>query len=114
MQVVLVRHGATDWNLQGRCQGSTDRDLSDVGVRQERVRFTVGQPPLGYAAERARHPLRQAPEAADHGADVMHGAVAREEVEERARERLRELSLRPRADAPHNPPASRATTARRR
>ncbi|HEX9264467.1 MAG TPA: histidine phosphatase family protein [Candidatus Binatia bacterium] len=34
MQVVLVRHGATDWNLQGRCQGSTDRDLSDVGVRQ--------------------------------------------------------------------------------
>jgi broad specificity phosphatase PhoE len=29
-----VRHGATDWNLQGRCQGSTDRDLSDVGVRQ--------------------------------------------------------------------------------
>jgi broad specificity phosphatase PhoE len=34
VQVVLVRHGATDWNLQGRCQGSTDRDLSDVGVRQ--------------------------------------------------------------------------------
>ena len=34
MQIVLVRHGATDWNLQGRCQGSTDRDLSDVGIRQ--------------------------------------------------------------------------------
>lgn len=34
MEVVLVRHGATDWNLQGRCQGSTDRDLSEVGVRQ--------------------------------------------------------------------------------
>lgn len=34
MQVVLVRHGATDWNLQGRCQGSSDRDLSEVGVRQ--------------------------------------------------------------------------------
>lgn len=34
MQVILVRHGATDWNLQGRCQGSTDRDLSDAGVRQ--------------------------------------------------------------------------------
>ena len=34
MQVVLVRHGATDWNLQGRCQGSTDRDLSEVGLRQ--------------------------------------------------------------------------------
>lgn len=34
MEIVLVRHGATDWNLQGRCQGSTDRELSEVGVRQ--------------------------------------------------------------------------------
>lgn len=34
MQVILVRHGATDWNLQGRCQGSSDRHLSEVGVRQ--------------------------------------------------------------------------------
>ncbi len=34
IQIVLVRHGATDWNLQGRCQGSTDRDLSDAGIRQ--------------------------------------------------------------------------------
>jgi broad specificity phosphatase PhoE len=34
MQILLVRHGATDWNLQGRCQGSTDRDLSEVGIRQ--------------------------------------------------------------------------------
>ncbi|HEX5605090.1 MAG TPA: histidine phosphatase family protein [Candidatus Binatia bacterium] len=34
MQILLVRHGATDWNLQGRCQGSSDRHLSEVGVRQ--------------------------------------------------------------------------------
>lgn len=34
MQIILVRHGATDWNLQGRCQGSSDRHLSEVGVRQ--------------------------------------------------------------------------------
>lgn len=34
MQIVLVRHGATDWNLQGRCQGSSDRELSEAGVRQ--------------------------------------------------------------------------------
>ena len=34
MQIILVRHGATDWNLQGRCQGSSDRNLSDVGIRQ--------------------------------------------------------------------------------
>jgi probable phosphoglycerate mutase len=34
VQIVLVRHGATDWNLQGRCQGATDRELSEVGLRQ--------------------------------------------------------------------------------
>jgi broad specificity phosphatase PhoE len=34
VEILLVRHGATDWNLQGRCQGSTDRDLSEVGIRQ--------------------------------------------------------------------------------
>jgi broad specificity phosphatase PhoE len=34
VEIVLVRHGATDWNLQGRCQGATDRDLDEVGIRQ--------------------------------------------------------------------------------
>jgi broad specificity phosphatase PhoE len=34
VQIILVRHGATDWNLQGRCQGSSDRHLSEVGIRQ--------------------------------------------------------------------------------
>ena len=34
MQIVLVRHGATDWNLEHRCQGSSDRDLSAIGLRQ--------------------------------------------------------------------------------
>ena len=34
LQIVLVRHGATDWNLQHRCQGSSDRDLSETGLRQ--------------------------------------------------------------------------------
>jgi len=34
VQIFLVRHGATDWNLQGRCQGATDLDLNEVGVRQ--------------------------------------------------------------------------------
>ena len=34
MNIFLVRHGATDWNLQGRCQGASDRELDEVGIRQ--------------------------------------------------------------------------------
>jgi broad specificity phosphatase PhoE len=34
VQIFLVRHGATDWNLQGRCQGATDLELNDIGIQQ--------------------------------------------------------------------------------
>lgn len=44
IQIVLVRHGATDWNLQGRCQGATDRELNAVGIRQaEEIAATLTQ-----------------------------------------------------------------------
>lgn len=33
-QLLLVRHGETDWNAEGRLQGHTDRPLSDFGQRQ--------------------------------------------------------------------------------
>ena len=32
--LLLVRHGETDWNADGRLQGQTDRPLSEVGRRQ--------------------------------------------------------------------------------
>jgi broad specificity phosphatase PhoE len=32
--LLLVRHGETDWNADGRLQGHTDRPLSDLGRRQ--------------------------------------------------------------------------------
>jgi broad specificity phosphatase PhoE len=34
MRVFLVRHGETDWNRQGRCQGITDLELNQNGFRQ--------------------------------------------------------------------------------
>ena len=35
-RLLLVRHGETDWNADGRLQGQTDRPLSDFGRRQAR------------------------------------------------------------------------------
>lgn len=36
MRILLLRHGETDWNLQGRCQGVTDTDLNDTGRQRAR------------------------------------------------------------------------------
>lgn len=36
-QLILIRHGETVWNRQGRMQGQSDSPLSETGVRQARL-----------------------------------------------------------------------------
>lgn len=33
-RIILVRHGETDWNVEGRYQGQEDRPLSSLGLEQ--------------------------------------------------------------------------------
>jgi broad specificity phosphatase PhoE len=47
VQIFLVRHGATDWNLQGRCQGATDLALNETGMRQaEQIASALTDEPI--------------------------------------------------------------------
>jgi len=56
-RLLLVRHGETDWNAEGRLQGHTDRPLSDYGRRQARaLAEELADEPLDalYASDLAR------------------------------------------------------------
>jgi probable phosphoglycerate mutase len=56
--LLLVRHGETDWNAEGRLQGHTDRPLNEYGRRQakELADRLAGEDPVDaiYASDLAR------------------------------------------------------------
>lgn len=62
MRLILVRHGQTDWNVERRLQGSTDKELNEAGRKQaECVARLLQDEPLAavYAS-----PLKRATETA--------------------------------------------------
>jgi broad specificity phosphatase PhoE len=72
--ILLVRHGETDWNLENRVQGHSDRPLNDTGRAQARaLAEQLADEPLDavYASDlmRARDTARAV--AATHGLPVL-------------------------------------------
>ncbi|HTR55576.1 MAG TPA: histidine phosphatase family protein, partial [Kofleriaceae bacterium] len=50
MHILLVRHGETAWNREGRYQGRTDTPLSETGVEQVcALRDRLAQVPISVA-----------------------------------------------------------------
>ncbi|WJR80548.1 histidine phosphatase family protein [Bradyrhizobium sp. NP1] len=73
---ICLRHGATDWNRQGRFQGRTDNPLNDDGIAQahaaaEKLRTIA----LGHVVS---SPLRRAVQTAEIIAGIASKTVALE------------------------------------
>ena len=90
-----VRHGETDWNVEGRLQGWHDPGLNAVGRRQAAACATIlrnlierdGGSPLdcGYVAS----PLQRARQTAE----IMRGALGLAPADYRVDSRLREIGF---------------------
>ncbi|WP_083980035.1 histidine phosphatase family protein [Demequina salsinemoris] len=83
MRVGLVRHGETDWNAEGRVQGSADRPLSERGKTQI---LELGKSLRGSNWERIiSSPLRRAVVSAELMSSVLE--LPAPQIDERLAER---------------------------
>lgn len=73
MRLILVRHGKTDWNESGRCQGISDVPLSPAGMEQaEKVAFSLKDESIDriYSSDLVRAKTTAEKIAAYHSIDV--------------------------------------------
>jgi len=64
-----LRHGQTDWNIEGRCQGQTDVPMNAVGHAE--VAASVGRLPLDEITHIVSSPLARAHQSARLAADRL-------------------------------------------
>jgi len=82
--LVLIRHGQTDWNVEGRWQGQADPSLNEYG-RQQARRLAEEQLVLGLDALYSSD-LRRATQTAEFISDALGLSIVPEP-------RLREINL---------------------
>lgn len=85
-RLLLVRHGVTDWNREGRFQGHQDPALSDEGVAEarllaQRLVATLGDGPLRIATS----PLARARRTAELIVEALDGSGRHVKLETDAR-----------------------------
>lgn len=83
-RLLLVRHGETEWNKEGRYHGVTDVELSEIGLEQARIlsqRLAKEKPDALYSS-----PLKRAMQTAQQIAEVHNLSIV-------PRDELRELNL---------------------
>ena len=107
-ELILIRHGETEWNSLGRFQGHQDSPLSPEGLRQadllaarlSSVSFhALYCSDLGRALETARriaartgHPVLQDPRLRERGLGILEG-LTREEARQRHPEVFSEYAV---------------------
>jgi len=72
-EILFVRHGETDWNVERRVQGHSDRPLNATGLAQARelaAELREGRIDAVYASDLARARDTAAAVAAEHGLEV--------------------------------------------
>lgn len=68
-RLLVLRHGETDWNAEGRYQGSTDLELNDAG--REQAREAAGRLSGAGVQAVASSPLKRARQTADIVAEIL-------------------------------------------
>jgi alpha-ribazole phosphatase/probable phosphoglycerate mutase len=82
LRLLLVRHGSTDWNHQGRMQGQTDVPLSDMGLLQaQRVAARLAREEIEavWSSDMLRARITAEMIAKPHGLVVITSPLLREQ-----------------------------------
>jgi broad specificity phosphatase PhoE len=91
-RLVLIRHGVTDWNREGRFQGHLDPPLGAEGEAEARLLAArIAQDPDVRPARIVSSPLRRAAQTASILASVLGGGPGRRPPPVRNDERLIEI-----------------------